>query len=232
MTISGTIVVNDGCCSSGCGSAASNLTTRVIGSSSSEQFTGISSTDCPILVQTSGVVGTQYIDLPGVDVSSVGFLHFSSNLPVSVRLGAGEARLVGSGASFPVVMSGGEEITFVLDGTSVVVTFTAGSKSAQDCANAINSAAALAGLQYQPASASPVGQLEVETNQTGTSSTAVVGSTVTASIGFVADTSVTGLGADISCKEMLVRPDAEITRIQISTGASGALVNVLAGSKL
>ena len=155
-----------------------------------------------------------------------------SNLPVSLRLGADEARLEGSGGVFPVTFSGGEAITVTLDAVAVATTFTAGTLTAQECANVINSAAALAGLQYQPASVAVSGQIQIETNTTGVGSTAVVSAGPTAAIGFAGGESATGSGSDLTVQGFMAYFSPEVSRVQVSTGAAGASLDVFAASRL
>lgn len=196
VEVSGQITVGGTCepCASG-NSKMQGLGLRC----ASQWFQTVVSTDAPYPVQTAGAVGDSWIDVPTTDaLDSVELLMVRSDAPMRLRIGAGPAALLGVAATFPTGFVGGETLGVDLDGVSIAVVFTVGAQTAQQVANQINAAAALAGLSYQPASVVG-GQVQIAGQATGVQgAVAVTGGTAQAALGYGGgNDSATGEGSDV-----------------------------------
>jgi hypothetical protein len=162
---------------------------------SSSSFDAVVSSDIPIQITTAGQLGDAFVDLPPTDaLSSVELLYVSASAIVRLLLGADVASILGVAGTFPTGFAGGEQLDLLLDGVSLTVTFTSGAQAAQQCANQINAAAALAGLTYQPAMVSG-GQLLISGAKPGPlGSVEIVGGSGATTLGFTADDTADGLG--------------------------------------
>jgi hypothetical protein len=172
------------------------------------------------MVQTAGVLGTHWTELVPGQLKNFQLLYFRSRMvPMRLRIGAAPATLLGSGASWPVLFAGGETFTPVVDGVAVPVTFTAGSRSAQQVATLINQAAVGAGLMALPASVDATGQLRLTGSATGEQGLLTV-TTALAAIGFASTAARdVGAGTDLDVNGLCLLQFEEQTaptRIQVS----------------
>lgn len=112
------------------------------------------------------------------DVQQVRLVYIEADAEIDVSFGAGAATaadVTGVGGTFPTGFVGAETLTTEIDGLgAVVTTFTAGASTAQDVANEINAAYALAGIlsggnPVAPASVSG-GELRFTSPTTGAAS--------------------------------------------------------------
>ena len=198
VELAGTITVGGGVCTDACSGGSlkqQSLTLRC----SNQWYPAVVSSDVPVQIQTPGAVGSAWIDVPVVyALDRIELLMVRSNAPVRIRSGAAVARLVGVGAAFPIVFVGGEIASFTIDGGALVsCVFTAGAKTAQQTANALNAAAALAGLVALPWSVDTSGQLAISGVATGVQGSVSVGGAAQATIGFGVTSTAVGAGADI-----------------------------------
>ncbi len=239
ITLTGQIVVNPNACSTSCGACSSSgsgvattmkpLTLQCSGSA----WQGVSSTDCPVRIATTGQVGAAYVDLPAAEsLDEIDLLYVNSDAQISLRIGADVARLAAVGASWPVTFAGGEAFDFSVDSAPVLMTFSAGSTTAQQAANAINAAAASAGYSYLPCSVGSDGQLVLVSNTTGNSSLVVL-DTELAAIGFstasIGTDRAAGSGEDISVYgAFYAQFTPATTRVQVSGTAN---IDVLAAKR-
>lgn len=228
VTLTGQLLVNpDACggCACGGGVAPVSMSAKALAlGCSGGLYQAISSTSCPVAVATPGLPGAAWVDLPGVDVTAVSLLFVKSDLPVKLRLDGREAEMA-STAAFPATVAAPATLAFEVDGTPVSVALTAGSYTAQGLANAINAAAALAGLGYLPAAVNAAGKTAIASNTTGTGSTVEI-TTGAAEVGFVTGATAQGSGADVSVQGLfLAQFSPPISRVQVS---GSARVDVLA----
>lgn len=187
-------------------------------------FPAVFGTETPVPIATVGLPGVTFVDLPATcDLDRIEFLFVFTSTLMKLRIGAAEAILVGSGASFPTGFAGGETLDVDFDTVNVVTTFTAAAQSAQDVANEINAAAALANLGFSPASVDTSGQVRLAGLLTGTQGSVVVnGGTAQAALGFTApNDSAVGAGEDIDVQGTFLNEfgrgnPAAPARIQIS----------------
>lgn len=194
-----------------------------LGCAASLQYQASGGTDCPLRIQTSGAIGAEYVPLPGLDaVGVVRLLYVSTTQPVRLRVDAGGARLEGSGATYPFVAAGGEVFTFAVDGVSISHTFSAGSYTAEQVRNLLNSEAASAGLLFAPVtvltSGDNSGQLLISGVKTGVDGSVAVTAAL-AGIGFASVTSVQGTGVDLDLEGPYLQTfprTAEVQRVEIS----------------
>lgn len=173
----------------------------------------IVSSDCGIQIATPGTPGDNFIDLPVVDsLDRVEVLYLGAATQFVwlriVQNGDGTAQLATAG-TFPTGFGGGETLELQIDGApSFTTTFTAAAQSAQDVANEINAAAALAGYTRGPASVDATsGQVVVASSKTGPvrpagptfeqGSVVAVSGTALATLGLTAGQTVYGSGSDI-----------------------------------
>lgn len=202
LTLKGSLEVGDFACAIGCPPSA--LTDRHVLTLSLKDclkkfFVSIVETPVPIQIATVGAVGAAFDDLSLLDeIGTIELLFLRTSAPVVARIGAGPAILVGTGGTFPTGFSGGETFTLTIDGTAISVTFTAGASTAQDVANEINAAAALAGVATPRATVAASGQLSINSILTGTQGTVVVtGGTGAGTIGYAGTPSAVGTGEDV-----------------------------------
>lgn len=227
VTLTGKLAVGG----EGCGCAGNGAPSKQVPLAFACQglnYGAIVSTDCPVQVQTFGVPGTLWQELPGGALGSYRLLYLLTKAPMKLRVGAAPAALVGSAAAFPVTLAGGETFTPVVDGVAVPVTFTSGAKTAAQIATAINQAAVGAGLTTLPASVDVSGQVRIAGTKTGDQG-AIAVTTALASIGFASTSAAAkGAGSDLSVNGLALLQFDEAsapTRIQIS---GSGMVEVLA----
>ena len=235
LDLRGQITVGDGVCAP-CDGGTSTKVQALNFLCQGTFFQSVFSTDTPVAVATTGVVGATYTELPATsDLDLIELLFVQTTTLMRLRIGAAAARLLGSGASFPTGFAGGETLDVDFDGSNVVTTFTAAAQSAQQVANEINAAAALAGLTFLPASVDATGQLALAGVLTGAQGTVVVnGGTAQAALGFTApNDSAVGAGEDIDVQGIYLtefgrgNPGAP-SRVQIS--GSGNVTVLAAGT--
>jgi hypothetical protein len=94
---------------------------------------------------------TTNLNVPfAVDVAQARLIYIEADGEIEVSFGGAAATgavVTGVGGTFPTLFTGGETLTLDIDNLgSVVTTFTAGASLAQDVANEINAAFALAGI--------------------------------------------------------------------------------------
>lgn len=203
----------------GCGcsdSSGVSSTVRGLSLACQSSFDAIKSTDCAVQIATLGSVGQAWAELP-VTLSAYKFLSLKSSAAVKLRIGAAPATALGVGGTFPATGLNAVSWNLTIDGVAFTVTFAGASLSAQQVANQVNAAAALAGLSFQPASVVN-GQLKLSGLNTGTQG--ALTTAVQAALGFAAAT-VAGAGADLDVWGSFLQQfgDATPTRIQISGNA-------------
>ena len=187
-------VGGEGC---GCDSSGSSNTMRGLSlACQSSAFQAIKSTDCAVAISTAGAPGQNWAELP-VTLGTYELLSLKSSAAVKLRLYADVAKLAGVGASFPVTTIDTDPFAFDVDGTEVALTFAGASLSAVQIAAQINAAAALAGLDFMPASVLSTGQLQLQGKATGSQGSLMV-TTELAAIGFPdADEMIEASGSDL-----------------------------------
>jgi hypothetical protein len=221
LQLSGTLIVGgDGC---GCGEGAGQKIQPLAFACSSTYYGAIASTDCAQQVLTAGAIGDNWAELPIAGALGAFHLLFvKSNAPIRLRIGADAAELAGAGAVFPHVFAGGETFAFDVDGVSVPVSFTAGSKTAAVVAQVINQAAIGAGLSFLPASVGTDGQLRLRGLKTGSQGSVDI-TTALAAIGYAsADAEALGEGSDVDVNGLFMtqfNTSGAPTRIQVSGSA-------------
>lgn len=211
---------------SGCGCGSGSVSQRLLGldfACPGVLYQSIGGTDCQVPLSTAGAPGDVFVDLPNVSaIARFALLALKTTAKVVLRLGAEVAELLGSGGTFPTGFAGGETFAFTVDGVAVAVTFTNGAQSAQQVANQINAAAALAGLAFLPASVQSSGQLALRGQKTGVAGSVAV-TTANATIGYPSNTALdTGAGQDVPVNGLFITqfdPSTGPTRIQISGSA-------------
>lgn len=217
-------------CGAGAGCGGTDRTVRALSlrCPGTAYYQTVVATGAPIRVQTVGVIGAQYVDLDLLlDFVGIEFLYLKSDSPISLRLNAAAAVLLGSGGTFPTGFVGGETLTFTLDGTPVSVAFLAGDQTAAQVAARINAACALVGLATPRASVASSGQVQIAGVLTGAAGTVVItGGTGAATLGLAG--SAVGSGADVPVwgtylSEFRPYPDA-VTRVQVSGQANLTIV--------
>ncbi|CAB4154893.1 hypothetical protein UFOVP650_45 [uncultured Caudovirales phage] len=228
LTISGKLTVGGPGCGCGPGGASPTKTVALSGACF-ETYQAIAGTDCPVLIQTIGIPGATWLDLPTLNgIKSLRLLYVSAKAPMLLRVGATVATLLGSGGTFPVTLAGGEVFAFTADGVAVSTTFASGAKTAAAIVTAINQAAVGAGLAFFPASVDSGGQVRLSGSKTGKDGTVVI-TTALAAIGFAAVASAVGGGADLSINGtqlLQFAADGAPTRVQVS---GHGWIEVLAG---
>jgi hypothetical protein len=237
LTLKGSLEVGDFACATGCPPAAvtdRHVLTLLLKDCGKKFFQSIVETPVPLRIATTGAVGAEFQDLDLLaELDSIELLFLRTNAPILARIGAAAAVLAGTGGTFPTTFAGGETFTLTIDGTAVAVTFTAAAQSAQDVANEINGAAAIAGLPTPRASVAASGQLQISSVLTGAQGTVVVtGGTGAGTIGYAGTPSATGDGEDVPVDGIFLAEfgreggtPAVPTRVQISGQAN---VTVLA----
>lgn len=194
VELKGQIVVGGSVCSDPCGDPASSKVQGLGLRCTATSFEAVQSTDAALDVVTPGSPGDAFVELPATDaLDRIELLFVRANARVVLRIGAGEASVLGVGGAF--VLGGGETLDLDVDGTAFTTTFPA-TATAQEVANQINAAAAIAGLAFQPASVDS-GQLRISGDATGSGgSVTVVGGTAAAGLG-LAGLSDVGDGEDV-----------------------------------
>ena len=200
LTLKGSLSVPGSGCGSGsggCGSdTGSSKTVSLSFSCAGQQYQAIRGSDCVERIQTLGAPGSQFVDLPSISgLTAIEFLYLKTSNPLIVRVGAAPATQLGSGGVFPTGFTGGEIFVAKFDGVNVAVTFTAGAQTAQQVANQVNAAGALAGLAFAVASVATTGQILLTGALTGPLGSIVV-TTPNAVIGFAATGTTVGGGVD------------------------------------
>lgn len=112
--------------------------------------------------------GNLALDMGGVTAGRFLWIEADGELDVTLNgAAATAAQADAAGASYPVAPTGGETLTFDLDGTSITVTFQSGDTSIANVVNRVNSAIALAGLAT-PVASDNGGQLRLTSRTLGT----------------------------------------------------------------
>ena len=220
VQVTGQIVVGGNVCTDPCGTVSSKVQGLAL-SCAMTAFECAVSTDTPCDLSTTGVLGAESIDVPTTDaLDQVQLLYVRSNTLMRLRIGAGPAALVSSGAALP--LGGGETLITEVDGQAAVTTTFTAVATAQAVANEINAAAALLG-QAPPASVNAAGAVVLTGVLTGVQGSAVVtGGTGQAALGFASGTNDTavGLGEDVDFHGMFLAEFGKNTgapqRVQIS----------------
>jgi hypothetical protein len=192
LTLKGNMVIGDPCVSS-CGSSGQKITPLGLGCGGGVTYGAVSSTDCAIAVTTTGALGAEYVELPGVSgVSEIYFLHVKSSSTVWLLIDGAPAELQLSGGTYPTGFAGGEAFGFTVDGTSVAGTFTVAAQSVDQVVTELNQAAVAAGLPYLPFSA--VGSQVKVTGATVGPNGSIAVDTTNATIGATSGDSAAGAG--------------------------------------
>lgn len=220
VQLSGQITVGNGVCIP-CDGAPSTKVQSLSLACNGVGFPCIVSTDAPKVIQTAGVLGAEFVELPASsDIGNVEFLFVNTSTLMRLRIGAAAARVLGSGGTFPTSFGGGETLIASVDGAAFTTTFTAAAQLAADVVNEINAAAALAGIAFQPASVDASGQIALQGVLTGPEGTVVItGGTGAATLGLSG--SAVGAGSDIDVQGTFLNefgrsnPNAP-ARIQVS----------------
>lgn len=157
-------------------------------------------------------------------IAQIEFVAIQSSGPIKLRINGAPASALSS-AIFPVAGLSGLTLDFTVDGVAVSVTFAAGDDTAADVANRINSAAALAGATWLPATVDESGQVRVSGLLTGPQgSLSAFTGTAVALLGFDSFAGGTGSGADVDVDGLFVaqfpRGALSATRLEVSGQAS------------
>lgn len=229
LSLQGSIAVNGNC---GCSGESSSGTAIPLSLACGlAQYSAMLRTQCPTTIQTSGVLGANWVELPATEsLGVIQFLFVKSTSLVMLRIGAEGATKAGSGGTFPTSFSGGEVFAATIDGVAVATTFTSGAQTAVQVASQINQAAIAAGFAYLPASVGTDGQLRLTGAKTGDHGSVVV-TTANATIGFAAVSTTYGKGKDLAVRGLaLVQfdPSDAPARVQISGSAQ---IEVLAAGE-
>lgn len=130
------------------------------------------------------------------DVQQVRLVYIEADAEIDVSFGGGAATaavVTGSGGTFPSGFAGGETLDIDIDNLGTVnVVFTAGASTAQDVANEINAAFALAGILSGGVPVSPAtvvgGEVRLTSPTTGVASEVeiIAGGTALATLGLTA----------------------------------------------
>lgn len=226
LALSGHIVIGGDDCS--CDGSADNLV-KAIGDGCDESYQTCVDTPKPIQIATLAGV---FIDLPILQtLTRIEFLFLRSASEITIRIGAAPATLVGVGATFPTGFVGAETLELAIDGAaSVTTTFLVGDQTAQQVADRVNSALALAGIATPRMTVNlTTGQLEVTGILTGSSqgSVEVVVGGAEATLGLAVGT-VVGAGADVTSNGVFLNEFPRNTnapaRVQVSGTSSISLV--------
>lgn len=226
LTLKGSLTTG-GDCPAACGGGGDSTVIKLSSRCSPGFYQSAVSTPVPLVVQTLGLPGVQFVDLDILDsLTAIEFLYVKSNARIVLRIGADEAVLSGTGATFPTGFVGAETLITNIDGISVTTTFLVGDQTAVQVVARINAACALAGLSTPRASVSQsTGQILIRGTATGASSfVQVTGGTGATILGFSGTPIAHGAGADVQLNgtfliEFPVSPDAP-TRIQVSGQAT------------
>lgn len=218
---------------SGCGGCSGDSTkVQALELGCAQAYSGaVVSTDVPLSIASP----LAFVDLPLLEqLSAIELLFLKTNSPLTVRIDAHEAELLGVGGVFPTGFAGGETLNVEIDALApLAVVFLVGDQSAAQVAARINAAAALAGYAFMPASVVG-GQVQLEGVATGEDGSVVVtGGTAQAALGFTAITNDTaeGEGRDEPIGGMLLVEFDKTrapTRIQVK-GSASAVTLMAAG---
>lgn len=199
ISFKGTLTTG-GNCPAACSSAGDSTVRRLMSRCSPSYYQSAVDTPIPLVISTQGLPGTTFVDLDLLDsLTAIEFLYVKSDARIVLRIGAAEAVLSGTSATFPTGFVGGETLIANFDGTQVTTTFQVGDQLAAACAARINAACALAGLSTPRATVNnSTGQLELRGTQTGTTAfVQVTGGTGATVLGFGGTPIARGAGADI-----------------------------------
>jgi hypothetical protein len=174
----------------------------------------------------------QFVDLALCDqFASIELVAIKSSGPVTLRIDGAPATYA-TAALYPVAGLTGLTLIFGVDGYPVSVLFVSGDDTNIDVMRRINSAAALAGVPFLPASLDALGQVAISGALTGPEGVLTVPTgTALGVLGLSAQGGVVGSGEDISVDGLYVQ---QLTRakgarsIQVSGQAS--LSVLVAGS--
>jgi hypothetical protein len=232
VNLTGKITVGGDCGCSGGGSGGAPTKQQPLSfACQGVNYPAIVSTDCPQQIQTPGVIGASWVDVPGQGtLANYRLLYVLTKAPMALRIGAAAATLLGSGGTFPTGFVGGETFAFEADGIAVPVVFTSGAQSAAQVVAQINQAAVGAGLTYLPATVDTTGQVRLTGKATGVQGSIEI-TTANAVVGFAAATTVAGSGSDVRINGLFLAQfdeQAAPTRIQIS--GQGQVEVLAAGS--
>lgn len=220
INLKGSLEASGDGCSSSCGSGGGDRALKSLALRCSPSFyQGAVQTDLPVSVQTAGLPGAAFVDLPILEqLTAIELLYVKTTAPIVFRIGADVARMLGVGGTFALV--GAETLNLEIDGVPVAVVFSAGDDTAAECAARINAAAALAGLPT-PRVTVVGGQLQIESVLTGQDGDVeVVSGTGSALLGLTNGEIELGAGADVRIYgtglwEFDPSPNAP-TRVQVS----------------
>lgn len=234
VSLVGQIVVGGpGACASSCGGSSGATRILPLGSStcSGKSYPRSGGTDCAVPVTTSGLVGANWVDLPGSQGVSVETLYLSAGSGVfKLRINSSVPELEASGGTYPTGFSGGETVELTVDGVTFTTTFTAGAQTVEEAAIEINQAAIGAELTHQPASVTSAGELLISGNVAGSGETVTV-VTGNATLGLATAASSAGAGeiVDVTGDVLLNFPAAApATSLEIS--GTGNVSVFVAGS--
>lgn len=196
LTLNGQLLVGgDGCgCSSGASGAPRKL--QPLSLACGAQYDAIQSTDCAQRVNSP----TAWVDLPVGALGSVELLYLFTSTAMEVRWGGSVPELTGSQIFASVIFAGGEVFTFSVEGTSVPVTFTAGTRTLAQIRDVLNAQAVAAGVQFMPVSLDASGTRLVIRGTTRAVAASVAVTAALAAIGFGATAS--DVGADPELHEV------------------------------
>lgn len=147
------------------------------------------------------------------DVQQVRLVYIEADAEIDVSFGAGVATgavVTGSGGTFPTGFGGGETLDVEIDNLgSVAVVFTAAASTAQDVANEINAAFALAGILSGGTPVAPAsvvgGEVRLTSPTTGSSSEVdITAGTALATLGLSVAT-VNGVAAEPGTSQYTLR---------------------------
>lgn len=147
---------------------------------------------------TAGAVGAEFERIECLEeLATTELLYINTNSTTfAFRIGAAPATALGVGGTFPTGFSGGEVLTWVVDGTTVTTTFDAADQTAEQCAARINAAAAFTGLTT-PRVTATTGQLEFTGEATGRDGSNVFSGTAAATLGLDNPTLTPSAGEDV-----------------------------------
>jgi hypothetical protein len=228
IDIQGSLTVNDTTCSS-----SSSSSSRILGFGQSA--CGDGRTFEAAVCESRRINSVTPVDLDALNgLTSIEFLYLLSSASMTLRLFAIPAIVTAVGGTYPTGFSGGETLTVVMDGVSVVTTFLVGDQTVTQVANRINAAMALAGIAA-PRVTVVNGQLYftgLSTKVDGLEGIITFSGATTTQLGLDSPTSANALGQDIPFNGLWITefrsyPDAP-TKIQIYGDAT---VDVVAAGK-
>lgn len=224
ITLKGSLQIGGDACGSSCGNSSNNVRPLSLRCGSGLYETVID-TATPLVIQTQGLPGAAFVDLEVLgDLTAIEFLYAESTGPMVLRIGASEAQLTATGATYPTGFTGGETLNIVIDGTPVAVVFDVADQTLQQVVARINAACALATLATpRAAMSSPLGgQLVIFGTLTGAQgSVEVVSGTASADLGLTNGAVAVGGGDDVPINGLFIAqfpsyPNAAPARVQVS----------------